>query len=152
MTSFTVAEDLGGEMLRYRRGQKKRAHLKHAGRIPCRFDRTWNNGIRRRGCLHFGWILCTRRTGILPASAPLSCPSCFTAVSPLERKCLARRVMISHRRILPKLSQFVGSADLMGNQHRLSLKEQLGLFNEPSCNVMKPDKRISSTRMLLVSR
>lgn len=111
--------------------KKKRAHLKHAGSI-----RKMGSGVE------VVLILSTRTTGILPASTLFSCPSCFTAVSPFAGKCLARRVMISHCRILPKLSQFVGSAGLVGNQHRLSLKEQLGLFTEPSCDVMKPDKQV----------
>lgn len=49
--------------------------------------------------------------------------------------------MISHCRILPQLSQFVGSAGSVGNQHRWSLKEQLDLFTGMSRDAMKPDKR-----------
>lgn len=36
-------------------------------------------------------------------------------------------------------------AGLVGNQHRASLKEQLDLFPEMSCRVMKADKQIIFT-------
>lgn len=106
---FTVVEDLDGEMFRY--GRKKLANLARGGN----WDRFCGKSCAEtasRG-VDESILAVPDGTGILPASTSFLPPQLlYSCGSVSPENVLARHVMISHGRILPKLSHFVGIAGL----------------------------------------
>lgn len=80
-------------------------------------------------------------SGILPAFTLFFHPSCGSVSLKMFGQTPHDLTLQDSSKAFPVCGNRWPGAGLVGNQHCASLKEQLDLFTEMSCRVMKADKR-----------